>query len=63
VARDLGVVALGPNLVSLDAVLCGLIGVDPEKVSYLQEGEKAFGEYDRGLVEEAKAVAGEWFPV
>ena len=63
VARDLGVVALGPNLVSLDAVLCGLISVDPEKVSYLQEGEKAFGEYDRSHVEEARTVADEWFPV
>ncbi len=63
VVRDLGVVALGPNLVSLDAVLCGLIGVDPEKVSYLQEGEKAFGEYDRSHVEEARAMSDEWFPL
>ena len=63
IVRDLGVVALGPNLVSLDAVLCGLINVDPEKVSYLQKGEEAFGEYDRRLVNEAKAVASEWFLV
>jgi uncharacterized protein (DUF362 family) len=63
IVRGLGVVALGPNLVSLDAVLCGLIGVDPEKVSYLQKGEESFGEYDRRIVKEAKAVASEWFPV
>ena len=25
--------------------------------------KKTFGKYDRGHVEEAKAVAGEWFPV
>ena len=61
--RDLSVVTLGRDLVSLDAVLCGLIGIDPEKVSYLQLGEEAFGPYDRRYVEEAKAAAGEWFPV
>ena len=63
IVRDLGVVALGRPLVSLDAILCGLIGVDPEKVSYLQLGEKAFGPYDRRQVEEAKAFARDWFPV
>ncbi len=63
VVSDLGVAALGPDLVSLDAVLCGLIGVDPEKVSYLQRGEEAFGEYNRSVVEEAKTASSEWFPV
>lgn len=63
IVRDLGVVAVGRHLVSLDAVLCGLIGVDPENVSYLQLGEEVFGPYDRRRVEEAKMVAGEWFPV
>ena len=63
VARDLGVVALGRNLVALDAVLCGLIGVDPEKVSYLQRGEAAFGHYRKRDVKEAELVSGEWFPV
>jgi len=63
VVRDLGVVALGRHLVSVDAVLCGLMGVDPEKVSYLQLGEEAFGPYDRRPVEEAKAAAADWFPV
>ena len=58
-----GVVTVGRHLVSLDAVLCGLISVDPEKVSYLQLGEEAFGPYDRRFVTKAKAVAAEWFPV
>ena len=62
-SKDLGFVALGRDLVSLDSVLCGLIGVDPEKVSYLQLGEKVLGPYDRLYVEEAKAVAAEWFPI
>ena len=63
IVRDLGVVALSPNLVCLDAVICGLIGVDPEKVSYLQKGEVAFGEFDRCHVADAMAVASDWFPV
>jgi uncharacterized protein (DUF362 family) len=63
IIRDLGVVALGGDLVSLDAVLCGLIGVDPEKVSYLHKGEKAFGGYDRNLVEKARRYSSEWFPL
>lgn len=63
IVRDLNVVAFGSHLVSLDAVLCGLIEVNPEKVSYLQLGEEAFGSYDRRYVEEAKADAANWFPV
>ena len=61
--KDLGVVALGRHLVSLDAILCGLIGIKPEKVSYLKLGEEAFGIYNRHHVDEAKAVAADWFPV
>jgi uncharacterized protein (DUF362 family) len=63
VVRDLGVVASGPDLVTLDAVLCGLIRVDPEKVGYLQKGEEEFGAYDRAIVQEARAVSSDWFPV
>jgi len=63
ILKDLGVVALGRHMVSLDAVLCGLIGVDPEKVSYLKLGEEAFGPYDRRCVEEAKTASATWFPV
>ena len=63
IIRDLGVVALGHPLISLDTVLCGLIGVDPEKVSYLQLGEEAFGPYDRRYVEEAKVEAVNCFPI
>jgi uncharacterized protein (DUF362 family) len=63
IVRDLGVVASGPDLVTLDAVLCGLIRVDPEKVGYLKKGEEEFGPYDRDLVMKAKAVSSDWFPV
>jgi uncharacterized protein (DUF362 family) len=63
IVRDLGVVASGPDLVTLDAVLCGLIRVDPEKVGYLMKGEEELGPYDRDLVKKAKAVSSDWFPV
>ena len=63
IVRDLGVVASGPDLVTLDAVLCGLIRVDPEKVGYLMKGEEEFGPYSRALVKKARAVSSDWFPV
>ena len=62
IARDLGVVTCGRDLVSLDAVLCGLVGVDPEKISYIKLGEEVFGTYDRGQVKKAKKST-DWFPV
>jgi uncharacterized protein (DUF362 family) len=37
----------GSNLVDVDAVTCGLIEVDPDKVGYIAEGEKLFGPYSR----------------
>lgn len=63
IVSNLGVVALSRHVVSLDAILCGLMGVNPEKVSYLELGEEAFGSYGRRHVEEAKAVAADWFPL
>ena len=63
IVGDLGVLAFSRDLVSLDAVLCGLIDVDPEKISYLSLGEKAFGTYNRSDVEDARMSAGDWFPV
>ncbi|MDH5782749.1 MAG: DUF362 domain-containing protein [Candidatus Bathyarchaeota archaeon] len=62
IAKDLGVLTFGRNLVALDAVLCGLIGVDPEKVSYIELGEEAFGFYNRQHVEKAKASK-DWFHI
>lgn len=57
-----GFVSLGRNLVALDAILCGLMGVDPEAVNYLQLGGEEFGAYDRENVEKAQDVASVWFP-
>ncbi len=63
IVRDLGVVASGLHLVTLDAVLCGLIRVNPEKVGYIKKGEEEFGPYDRDLVKKARAVSSDWFSV
>jgi len=62
ILKDLGIVAFGRHLVSVDAVLCGLVGVDLEKVSYIKVAEETFGAYDRRHVEEAKAAGADWFP-
>lgn len=62
VYENLGLLASGQHLVSVDAVLCGLVGVDPKTLSYLNLGEKTFGAYDRSCVEAAKAAASRWLP-
>ena len=62
VIKGLGVAAFGRNLRSLDAILCGLIGVDPEKVSYIRLSEEVFGLYDRQNLKKAKA-AKQWFHI
>ena len=63
IVRDLGIVAMSPDLVSLDAVVSDLIGIDPAKVNYITLGEETFKPYDKEQVEKAKAVSKEWFPV
>ncbi len=63
IIKDSGILAFGRDLVSVDAVLCGLVGVDLEKLSYIKLAEETFGAYDKRLVEEAKAAATDWFPL
>ena len=68
ILKDLGIVAFGRNPASVDAVLCGLMGIDPEEVSWLSylrptgPLQEVFGAYERQLVKEAKAVSRGWFP-
>lgn len=61
VVRDLGIVAFGRHLVSLDATLFSLLGLDPGKIGFLKLGEEAFGAYEKGHVEAARASATDWF--
>jgi len=52
----------------VDAVLCGLVGIDQEEVSWLSylmpKGplQEIFGAYDIRHVEKAKAAGANWFP-
>lgn len=62
IIQDLGVLAYGRHLASVDAVLCSLLGVDPEKISYIKLAQKVFGTYEKRYVEETKAAASDWFP-
>ena len=62
IAKNLGVFAFGRDLISLDATLCALIGIDPEKISYIKLGEETFGVYNRRYVEKAKASK-DWFHI
>jgi len=62
IVKDLGFAALGENLMNLDAVTSAIMRVDPSKVSYMTQGEKVFGPYDRAQVERAKAASENWIP-
>jgi hypothetical protein len=57
-----GVIACGTNPVEVDAVVSGLILVDPEKVGYIKLAEEALGGYSKEAVAAASAVREEWFP-
>lgn len=68
VIRDLGMLAFGRHLPLVDAVLCGLVGIDPEGaewLSYLKSKgplQEIFGTYEGRHVEKAKAAGANWFP-
>ena len=61
VAYSEGFASCGSNLIELDAVLCNLIKVDPEKVGYICLGEGLLGEYNRVAVKKASAFSGLFF--
>ena len=61
VEEKLGVVALGRDLLSLDAIFCNLAGLDIDQFGgYIGKAEEEFGAYDRGALEESKAEVGGW---
>lgn len=63
IIKDLDFLSYSNHLISLDAILCGLINVDPSKVSYITLGEEVFGSYDRNSFNRAKKASKQWFPV
>jgi len=61
VIKDLGFVAFGRDLVSLDAILCNLAGFDFKRFwGYINLAEEEFGAYDREALKESKVKVGNW---
>jgi len=61
IAKSLGVVAFGRDLVSLDAIFCNLAGFDINQFGgYIGKAEEEFGAYDRAALEESKMKVGSW---
>ncbi|MDH5704040.1 MAG: DUF362 domain-containing protein [Aigarchaeota archaeon] len=61
VVENLGVVAFGRDLVSLDAIFCNLAGFDMNEFGgYLDKAEEVFGAYDREALRESKSKVGGW---
>jgi hypothetical protein len=61
IIEGLGFVAFGRDLVSLDAILCNLAGLDfKEFWGYFNLAEQEFGAYDREALKESKTKAGNW---
>jgi len=63
IVEDLGVVAFGRDLVSLDAILCNLAGRSRLRKTIdrtIDVAEEEFGAYDREALEESKMKVGDW---
>lgn len=56
--RKPGLIGFGQDLVELDSIICGLIGINPQQVCYLSiAGSKKFEEE----IEKAKSLSENWF--
>jgi len=63
IVEDLGVVAFGRDLVSLDVILCNLAGRSRLRKTIdrtIDVAEAEFGAYDREALEESKMKVGHW---
>jgi len=61
VVDGLGVVAFGRDLVSLDAIVCNLAGLNFKQFgSHINLAEEEFGVYDRVALRESKMKVGNW---
>jgi uncharacterized protein (DUF362 family) len=61
IIEDLGIVAFGRDLVSLDAILCNLAGFDLHTFAdHIIMAEEEFGAHDRKLLKESKTKVGNW---
>ena len=62
IIENLGFAAFSNHLVSLDALICGLIDINPSQVEYIRLGEEIFGKYDLKEVNNVKTIRENWFP-
>jgi uncharacterized protein (DUF362 family) len=63
VVDDVGLVALGRDPVSLDAIFCNLTGFDKNRFGeYLSNAEKVLGESNKFDLEKSKTVFGKYLP-
>ncbi|MFB0504609.1 MAG: DUF362 domain-containing protein [Candidatus Bathyarchaeia archaeon] len=61
IIEDLGIVAFGRDLVSLDAILCNLAGFDLRAfAAHIIMAEEEFGAYDRKLLKESRTKVVNW---
>jgi uncharacterized protein (DUF362 family) len=50
--KKVGVVVMGRNLAAVDATCCRIMGIDPEKVSYLSRADNWLGPINEGSIEQ-----------
>lgn len=65
IAEDVGLMAFGRDLVSLDAILLNLndhLTLQANTRLPLEIAEQEFGPYERGLLDESKMKVGNWIP-
>ncbi|MFX1575493.1 MAG: DUF362 domain-containing protein, partial [Promethearchaeota archaeon] len=62
IIENLGIAACSNHLVSLDALICGLIDINPSQVEYIRSGEEIFGKFDMKELNNVKNTRENWFP-
>ncbi|MFX1280503.1 MAG: DUF362 domain-containing protein [Promethearchaeota archaeon] len=63
IIENLGIAAFSNHLVSLDALICGLIDINPSQVEYIRLGQEIFGKYDMKELINVKNTRDELFPI
>lgn len=62
IIENLGIAAFSNHLVSLDALVCGLIDINPLQVGYIRLAEEIFGHFDKNVINNIKVIRKNWFP-
>lgn len=62
IIENLGIAAFSNHLVSLDALICGIIDINPSQVEYIRLGEEIFGKFNMKELNNVKNTREDWFP-